>query len=122
MTSSLDLTAVQHQFEHWRQTRTHHREPTPLSLRQLAVTLCEHYPISQVVAALKLNHAMITAWRESAVQAGFVPIDVSPSPPLTATQATLMHPNGTQLQLTGLDAQGLQQLIDHFLVTQRGAA
>jgi len=49
-------------FEQWRNTRTHRAAKTPISLRQHAVKLLPHYPISQIIQALKLSHSQLKFW------------------------------------------------------------
>ncbi len=51
-------------FEQWRNTRTHRSARTPKTLRQQAVKLFPHYRLSQIIQALKLNHAQLKRWTD----------------------------------------------------------
>ena len=53
---TLTLEQVAAQFAYWRRTRTK-RGRTPQDLIDQAVALRTHYPVSQIIQTLGLNHA-----------------------------------------------------------------
>ncbi len=114
MTHSDSITEVQQRFAQWRQSRSRGNARIPDGLRQQAVALCDRYPIVQVTQALRINHAMIKAWRQTNDTATFVPLDLTVESPDTV-QLCLLHPNGMRLQLTGLDQAQLSRLFSQFM-------
>lgn len=120
--NELTLENVQIAFDHWRTQGN--RRAIPEALRQQAVTLCQQYPISQVVKRLRLNHGQIKAWREvqaasestNTATAAFVTLTLPESVPFDSksdaiSNVILRHPQGHQLEVTGLKTEQLCALV-----------
>ena len=113
MTHFDSLSEVQQRFEQWRQSRVRCNAPVPEALRQQALALCERHPVSRVTQALRINHAMIKEWRHDAAPV-FMPLSMA-AEPADVVQLSLQHPNGMQLQLSGLDQVQLSHLFSQFM-------
>jgi len=121
---TLTLEQVATQFTHWRRTRTK-RGRTPQDLIDQAVALRTHYPVSQIIQTLGLNHADYKkhchragtgSQTELIAAATFVPVSTS-EPAWTQSSAmslTLSHPDGRCLQVQGVTEPALQSLVQSF--------
>jgi hypothetical protein len=97
------LLATAGAFKHWRLTRSGSNAKTPELLRQQAVALIPDYSISQIITALKLNHAQLKRWSQSASPAtNFVTLpDVDDKPDPAPINLELCFTSGAQLRLNG---------------------
>jgi len=115
--NTLTLDSVQAAFSHWREQRLKRNEPIPEVLRQQALALCEHYPITQIINALGLNHSHLKAWQQQAEDyPEFVALTAPalPSAPDTLLTVTLRNLQGVQLEMSGLNTQQLCALVTTF--------
>ena len=56
------LETVELAFQEWRATRPHKATKTPHSLRQQAVALIPHYPMSLILKKLDINSGALKYW------------------------------------------------------------
>lgn len=117
MTTPLTLEAVRAEFSQWRSTRTSTRETVPVTLQEHALALLHQHKQSHVISALGLNHSTLKRWQMARHQAaGFVSLPSTPDV-FTASpsmQATIIHPNGLQLQLKAFSNQQLADLVQRL--------
>lgn len=71
-----NITQVARTFTEWRANRPK-RSHTPAHLKELAVTLVDHYPMSQICDLLSVNTRSIKAWveQQQASSQAFVTLD-----------------------------------------------
>lgn len=81
-----DLQSTRQAFAYWRSSRDK-RGATPMALRQMAVELIDHYPLTRIVSALGINTKALNDWaRERASDAESTSLEFVP---LNITNATL---------------------------------
>jgi len=104
---SASLEAVANYFASWRQNRESKREPIPGSLRNMAATLKNRYPVGQIKIALNVNSSMLKQWSNEADHSTHHSPSFLPLPPADVVNdkvprtVKLEYPNGTRLILTG---------------------
>jgi len=118
---TVTLEQVAAQFQHWRHTRTKQGK-TPKALIDQTVALRQHYPVTQIIKALGLNHGdfkkhcrLIDAGSPSKSVTTFVPLipdEVATEPALMSV--TLSHPDGRILQVNSATDQAMQILMQGF--------
>lgn len=100
------LSTVVSAFEHWRSNRNDRQVPTPIALREQAVSLLNNYSSSQITSALRISGSQLKQWRNSAVstetQPQFVHLPISISPTQSAVKVELCFASGDQMHLSGL--------------------
>lgn len=119
---TLTLEQVATQFTHWRRTRKKLGK-TPQNLIDQAVALRAHYPVSQIIQALGLNHRDYqNHCRRSQDPASAAPIATRFVPVTTTVDEakdttlslTLSHPDGQRLQIQGLTQSTVQHIVQGF--------
>jgi len=115
--NNITLSSVQAQFTQWRTERQSGREPTPNSLKQQALALCEHYSNAQVVNALTLSHTALKRWKQENIaltSSRFVTLEAdalaTPSP-AKVNRVTVCNTQGVQLEIQGLSTEQLCALV-----------
>lgn len=105
MNHTPSLNSVSKQFTTWRETYDRSRH-TPSSLKQQAVELKSHYPISKIINTLGINHQTLKRWslqnkKSQANQFISLPA-LLPEKNNASTQclATCEFPNGIKVTLT----------------------
>ncbi len=99
------LETVANYFSSWRLNRASKREPIPESLRIMAATLKNRYPVGQIKAALNVNSNMLKRWsndRSADHSPQFLPLPPADTvSDKTSSTVKLEYPNGTRLILSG---------------------
>lgn len=118
MSNQDKLQTVVVAYEQWRNTRTHRAARTPKALRQQAVKRLPHYPIGQIIQALKLSHSQLKLWADGdsnkiSLQGQFVALpDVSEGSSTSLLTFEWQFPDGAQCRLNGeLSATVLTSLV-----------
>jgi len=84
------LEILRSHFAAWRTTRPTGQK-TPAALRQQAVDLKTHYPVSQIISALGINNQALKRWSsvpEQMAAPGFIPLPSQEPSPETVLDAT----------------------------------
>ena len=110
------LSTLVSAFEHWRSNRNGRKEPTPLALREQAVTLLNNYSSSQITSAIRISGSQLKQWRNSVAPTDgtsqFVHLPISISPTQSSVKIELCFASGDQMHLSGLvDSSMLVSLI-----------
>lgn len=114
-----DIHQTESAFNLWRANRAH-RAPTPAHLREQAVALLPHYPITRICKQLKINSQALKAWAEAPAENGhafvILPVPSASLPPqasgLTLSLATA---TGLECRLTGpLQPAFIATLLQHL--------
>lgn len=110
------LPTVVSAFEHWRSNRNGRQVPTPIALREQAVTLLNNYSSSQITSALRISGSQLKQWRNSAVptetKPQFVHLPISISPTQSSINVELCFASGDQMHLSGVvDSDMLTSLV-----------
>ena len=104
MNHSISLESVVKQFTSWRKTPRRERH-TPDLLKQQAVALKSHYPVSHIINALGINYRTLKHWSvdsEDPQSTAFISLPgLLPENKITEPQlfASCEFPNGIQLKL-----------------------
>ena len=91
-----DLQSTRQAFAHWRSSRDK-LGATPIALRQMAVDLIDHYPLTHIVSALGINTTALDDWaRKLASDAEstpleFVPLNIAKESLVPETQSIRLH-------------------------------
>ena len=101
-----NITQAAQAFNEWRANRTK-RSHTPAHLKDLAVVLVDHYPMTQICDLLSINTRSIKAWSQQQKPAqAFVTLadeEVAPRevPTDTGVQLKIFAPGGLECHLSG---------------------
>ena len=106
MSNQDQLSTVVSAFEHWRSNRNGRQVPTPIALREQAVSLLNNYSSSQITSALRISGSQLKQWLNSAVPTDstsqFVHLPISGSPTQPPVKVELCFASGDQMHLSGL--------------------
>jgi len=104
-TPSPSLETVADYFSSWRQNRVSKKEPIPESLRKMAITLKNSYPVGQIKAALNINSNMLKRWSSDHITHHSPEFVALPTTEVvretTSSTVKLEYPNGICLTLNG---------------------
>jgi len=117
MKNIISLETASTAFNHWRMNRSSTRGRIPLALQKQAIDLLQSYSKSQVIKALKINHAMLKRWQQEATTATCDFISLTTEPSLStqpSLQITLRNANGGELTITGISLSQVSTLATEF--------
>lgn len=93
-------------FAQWRANRSQ-RSHTPAHLKELAIGLVDHYPVSEICERLNINSRSIKSWGEQSQgpRQAFVTLDDKPESSIApgggSVELKLLTPNGIECHLSG---------------------
>lgn len=121
-------TVIQH-FQHWRQTRVHQHEDTPVALQKMAVQLLATHRATDIMEALNINSRALKRWRQqnelNSCENAFVALPTPPTALNSGSQmspVTLQLPNGMAIAFSdAVCMEQLARLIRCLLTKESGA-
>jgi len=126
MKKQISLESVTAAFDEWRKHRSSPRGRIPVALQTHAVELLQSHPVSRVLKALKINHAMLKRWQQPhrvTNECEFVRLTptVQPTLPQPALHVALRNADGGELTIIGLTLPQITTLALSFSASSEGS-
>lgn len=109
------LEAVSQRFAQWRHNRPHLRAAIPESLWCEAISLLNHYSMTDIARELKVKPQHIREKANSNNAPEFVNVSLPQALESPDLRAELVHPDGLILKIRSISDKQFDSLVSHFI-------